>query len=94
MNKADQLNNKEIMQINATIIAGSLIFLGFLFDNPSDRNALVAGFTAGGVILIFSWSALFALHGAAKAASSATFVGFSFLTGMAITWIVLGLKVL
>jgi hypothetical protein len=52
------LENKDILQINATIIAGALIFLTFLsVSTASEAENRVAGIIVGsGTVLIFSTS--------------------------------------
>jgi hypothetical protein len=59
------LENKDILQINATIIAGALIFLTFLsVSTASEAENRVAGIIVGsGTVLIFSTSSIQVISG-------------------------------
>jgi hypothetical protein len=58
------LENKDILQINATIIAGALIFLTFLSVSTASEAERVAGIIVGsGTVLIFSTSSIQVISG-------------------------------
>ena len=61
------LEQKDILQINATVIVGALIFLTVITITGSTRteilNQIHAMMVALGVIIFFSFSSIFALRG-------------------------------
>ena len=61
------LEQKDVLQINATVIAGALIFLTVITITGSTRteilNQIHAMMVALGVIIFFSFSSIFALRG-------------------------------
>ena len=61
------LEQKDILQINATIIAGALIFLTVIIITGSTTTEIIsqihAMIIALGVIIFFSFSSIFALRG-------------------------------
>jgi hypothetical protein len=84
------LENKDILQINATIIAGALIFLTFLsFSTSAEAENRVLGIIVGsGTILIFSISSLQVISGKKPSAISAMRAAYVLLIAVAIVFVI------
>lgn len=86
------LEDKDIIQIDATIIAGALVFLTIsaVSVNPSESaTRLIAVVIALGIILPFGLSAVQVASGSKEIGMSTMNYGFKLLLGMMIVYLIL-----